>query len=173
MSIRITMQRDDWKPDELEKSAQEALERLVVYEVGYGGRFEIVEETKIKINTTLLGCRDQTTFEGTAEEMFWLYQMSLIACMINDELCKSEVAQKNLANRLHRFSEGNPFLVIHGAGIMAGAGTVRAMCISVLVENNVELVERFKKLSREDLYALLELKLFEGCTQSEILDLAA
>lgn len=171
--ITVQTKRDGYAFPAKTEDVRKALSSLLVYEIGYGGVIDVLEEDFIKIDTRVMGCQDETTFSGSKEDMKWLVKIAVVASMINGQVIKDPKSCDRIADRLHKFSQGNPFLVEHAAGIFLGAGTVRAVCIYFLIDNDETLIERFKKYRKEDLVALLELKLFDDCPLDELCTLVA
>lgn len=63
----------------------DALESLVVAEIGWGGSFTVFTATKLEIRTGVMHCKDRTVFEGPADEMELLVKAAYAAMILRQE----------------------------------------------------------------------------------------
>jgi hypothetical protein len=125
-------------PPRHNKSIQDALNSLVKYELGYGGRvaniFEVGENIQIKTVTQVLACIDTTWFEGSREEMLPL----VTACHL-----WSQVVQKGtpegLIDQLMKVTEGNPMLLTMTAPLLIGGSRVKGISLLAMGATEEEL----------------------------------
>lgn len=170
--IQVHLSRDGNLMDDRKRSEQEALSVLLNSELGFGGTVIELTDECIVTQTRVMGCVDVSKFTGTVEEMKNLVMVTVIAATLRESLLSDDNIGK-LSERINRFAQGSPFLLEHGSGILMGGGLVKAVCLAIICDKDLETVERFKRLSKDDLFALLCLKLFEGSSKEELLDLAA
>lgn len=105
------------------KNVGQALESLVIYELGYGGRITELSATRAVVKTTVMNCLDTTIFEGSEEDMAPLVHVSALAAKhhgFQDERSKQEALDAVMA-----FTKGNPLLIKLGGDLIIGQYTVR------------------------------------------------
>lgn len=170
--IQVHLERDGQVMDDRKRSEQDALSVLLNSELGFGGTVIEFTDERIVTKTRVMGCVDVSAFTGTVEEMKNLVLVTAIGATLRESLLSGDNIDK-LAARINQFAQGSPFLLEHGSGIMMGAGLVRAVCLAIICDKDLEAITRLKLLSKDDLFALLCLKLFEGSSKEELLDLAA
>ena len=173
--IRYTALRDNGggmsKMSEYEQSASQALESLVVYELGYGGRVSSLSLTKIVIETQILGVKDKTIFEGSENEMAFLVKVAALHASLMNKRGNRDMFIEKAASFLDELSEGvrgNTLLVTTLAPFILGS---HSATVALLLGASVTEEETLKSLipiSLKDLTAAVALHLETAMPLPEI-----
>jgi hypothetical protein len=133
-----------------------ALERLVVYELGYGGSPTRVEPTVVEVDTQVLGCQDRTVWEGSVEEMQPLVEICAWVAHTYTEEVHAALAN-SLAPKLMEVTHGNPFLVANISGLLIGKARLQTACLLWCDGPDLaeEAVTKSQLLRLEDLVAVV------------------
>lgn len=155
------------------RSIDAALNSLVEFELGYGGRVVSLDPTRIVVVTYIMNCRDTTTFEGSVDDMKLLVEVS-----VNMELIRAETQSPGnklfdtVTSNIMRVTNGNPLMVKLASGLLMGQPLTKLALACCFKTEDKAFVSRLLKLSIKDLCALLCLVRRDGASLEEALDLA-
>jgi hypothetical protein len=127
-------------------STGNALTSMVVYEFGYGGHVKELSENHIVVETRILGCVDQTIFEGQAEEMRMLVIAAAHHSMVLGEKGVTEALAKRAIENLESTPGnigGRPFFLANLVPQLMGSPVAK---IALLAAHGVDDKEDFRKL---------------------------
>lgn len=155
------------------RSVDNAFNSLVEYELGYGGRVTVLEARRVVVVTRILGCVDTTTFEGSAEDMALLNEVSL-----NTELVRAETMRPG--NPLHdvvvdnvmKVTKGVPLSVRLASPILMGQPLTKLSLVMCCKTEDDQTLARLVKLSIKDLCSLVSLVRLDGASLQDALALA-
>lgn len=128
---------------------EKAMEMLVVYELGYGGQIQEIQDDLVKVRTRVFGAIDNTTFIGSNKDMELLVKTALLSV----EVGKVKTTDAEISKVVDK-TDGNPFLIEHGAGMILGHGRARVTTLMLFEEVAEELHEKLLKLTLTDLVSL-------------------
>jgi len=115
-------------PPKGERTAEEALKSLIKAELNFGGLIKELSETRIVVETSIMGgaCIDTTYFEGEAEEMAPLVLIAATYARLSAEK-RNETIDKTWAKLEGLGSEvsGSPFFVTHLTPMLMGQSVMR------------------------------------------------
>lgn len=141
------------------RTIADAVERLVRFELGYGGNVVSVEEkdgiiTIITV-TRMMGCVDRTYFEGSAEDMRPLME----ACYFFAQACerKDPIVKEVTARLTEGPTGGMPFLVANLGPLLIGGALVKTSMLLACGITEEEDVARGRQIPTEDLVSTIEL----------------
>jgi hypothetical protein len=137
------------------RTVPNALEMLVIHEIGFGGKITFAEKDRVVIKTQVLGCQDTSTFEGTPEEMEVLLEAAALADFFNP--WRDKAVTDTLVNRILDVTQGNPLMIKLGAGMIEGQSTARKVLFGLLGDEQLIKECMDLKLSNDDLLALVSL----------------
>lgn len=166
------------------KSIADALESLVVYELGYGGNVIDLTETKVSILTNVMGCKDSTIFEGPKEEMQSLVEIALLGIYSSYQrlLLKEDRDEwedkrlEKMTERVIKVTKGSPLLINLASDMILGDFSMKACMISGLNNCRSLTVDEIKYLglsTAKDLFAIYSLVKAEGCSLDDALTLVS
>lgn len=151
---------DEYHYPERSETRLAALNKLVEFELGYGGSVVDLTKTKVVVQTRVLNCVDITTFEGSEDDMRPLVEVAGYYMMVSqgeaNEQIISAVVEK-LGTPPHQVGMFRPLYLQGMAPLMIGASRVKAACLmsmGVAVEADAEIG---LAIATKDLIALLEL----------------
>lgn len=135
--IRITFERTNGTykcPASVdERSIENAVESLLIYEIGYGGSVIDITPTKVVVRTYVMACVDVTQYEGAEKDMEPLVAIAIAAARLQKEPLSDSVI-----DQVMQFTGGKPLIVMLGAGLITGMSRVRQIMLEaagVPVEN--------------------------------------
>lgn len=142
------------------KSVSKALESLVVYELGYGGKItEIDYPTKIAVETRICSKIDGTVFEGPEEKMKPLFEAAYFFLKAtgehSDEIVNSAV--QALGDRLGELA-GVPFFLSLAGPMVMGEETSKVALMLGMGITAEEDIKKGVRLSTKDLVAVFEIR---------------
>lgn len=155
------------------RTVKDALELLVVHEVGFGGCITVIEPRKVQVKTTVLNCLDTMTFEGAEDEMELLVEAAALA--VETQPQKHAKLWDSCIDQVMTITKGNPLMVKLGSGQIIGATNARFLCWAMLLREPDQLpfFEKLSKLSVQDLLALVMLVRYDDVPLEDAMTLAA
>lgn len=149
---------------EYEQSAAEALESMVVYELGCGGFVTDLSPTKVVVETHVFGgTKDTTIFEGPEEEMEFIVRVAAHhAALMSDETSRNALIEKavDFLGTLPKEIGGVPLYIAAMAPLFMGGSSASAALLFAVGITDLEVVKALKALapiSLKDLVAAVEL----------------
>lgn len=140
-----------------DQTISDAMESLVIYELGYGGQICEITPTKIVLFTRCLAAQDTVTLEGPADEMRPLIEF----CGIYAQICGIEEINQAVTdhalNRTMEMSGGRPLIVTTLGPMLMGQSRVKLTCLAWI---NIEDETLIKRAAKMELKQLLEICLF-------------
>lgn len=173
--VKIAFSRDGVCQNETEHSPFEAMRYLVRAEFGFSGLVIELEETKVSVETVILGnMTDLSVFTGTKEAMALVFKAACIYMrLIGPTIKAGKPFSAREVKYIAAVTEGVPRLIEMGAGIFAGAGRAKLTFLAMLDLKSEEEIDRFVKLRSCDLESLNELKYQDNLSHEEILEIAS
>ena len=103
-----------------EVTFEQAIEKLVKWELKFGGLLSKCSDKKVNVTTRVLGCVDDTEFEGTEEEIKTLLEI----CTVWEDAA-DRVNRDKLTDELLNLAHGNALLATSLAPILLGNYTAQ------------------------------------------------
>ena len=147
---------EDHPPIVRKQSVNDALESLVIYELGYGGKIIKIEHTKLVIFTQVLGAQDTVTFEGPEDEMLPLLKFCAVYAQVSDHDEINKAVINNALNRLGPLS-GKPLFVTGALPMFVGQSRIKLACLGWI---NIEDETTIKRAARMNTKDLLQIVMF-------------
>ena len=138
-------------PVKATRTISDALQLLVEFELGYGGRVADVGPAFIETHTEVLGCKDRLTFKGSEKDM----EPLLAVCAASHGLFREAILNDKVGDALIKVTKGKPLLLCNYGPILVGTGVMKGVMSQLL---NLSDVEKIKKLKLGDMcaaYAML------------------
>lgn len=143
--------------DKRELTAGAALEKLVKFELGYGGQVVSADANTITVQTRVFNCLDTSRFSGSAEEMRPLVEMVYW-------FQKTAGHKDTLVDAVIEKLEDTPgkkgmrrFYLRNVAPLMLGTSRVMTACLLALGVEDQADIARAARMRIEDLLSLLHL----------------
>ena len=153
----------------LQRTPGKALKALISCEFGFGGIELSRADTSLTVRTRVMGCVDDTTIEGSVDEIVLFHKASDVCNAVR-----------------HLRDSGEPIASIEKAikevpwsfaetarSIMGNANTAKVIGVLLLEIEDVDLLREVLKLSSDEVLTLLELKVDEKASEEEMLGLVA
>lgn len=173
LKVTIAFDRDGKHCSTTEHSPYEALRYIVGSEFGFSGMLTELKETKVTVETMVMGCRDLSVFTGTKEAMALVYKASCIyAKIVSEALKKGSFFSTYEVQLIQKLTSGNPFLIDVGAGIFAGASREKIVNLAML-NIKPEEFEQFAKYRLGDIQTLVEFKYNDNLCDETIREIAS
>lgn len=180
MTIKLTNYRNNggfrFEPVERHATIESALETLVVYELGFGGRVIDVRPDYLRVETRVFDTVDHTNFEGKSNDMLLLLEaarnMTQVAAV---QFVPGSEPHKRLMNTIQKFTHGNPLLLSLGGGIIAGGTRIKSSLLAMIPQlhnNSPMLINKLANLSAKDLVALVAMIRINGWKFEDCVELA-
>lgn len=148
----------------LEKEWSKVITHLMINEICFGGKVTHLGANKVVVETSVMGCIDTITIEGTVEELAAVTEMA--KCL--EELDAAGPDQDTPILSRKELSEDMPPEVVNVAyNLVAGLGRSKKVAIMMLGFVDTPTLDLLCGATRNDLLALLELKL-SGVTNDEL-----
>jgi hypothetical protein len=173
--------RRNWEcfpTEKCQKPIGDALETLVIYELGYGGRITKFTKESITVVTNIMSCEDTTEFKGSLESMKPLTDFIQYYALA----LKNENFQ-NHADEVLAMTKGIPLLVKMSSGLIVGQSRIKRAIILALLgecfgscekeEHIIEVCERLAQLYIKDLLCMYDMIAVENQDFAEVLELAS
>ena len=164
-----------FKPTVYEITVKRALNKFLLFEVGYGGLITELEPTKVSILTTIMDTKDVMTLSGTEEEMLPIVEAAACA-VVSHPFGKHAPApfQDAVLQDIMAKTKGLPLLLKMGSGILMGTPYVKAAMVLMLVgeTGDEEIVKRLVKMNKDDLFTLVDLVKVDKMSLEDVLELA-
>jgi hypothetical protein len=156
----------------VEVSPIRALESLVIYEFGHGGRITDISPTRLEVSTSIGSYDDTTIFHGTAEEMLLLIDVAagyLLASMDGRTL---ESTINQLIDRAPEGIRGHPLFVTRcGPSILGSTRAhVALLAFCQVVDDNQ--ITMSLNLPLRDLFTIVQFVIEGECSFTEGLALS-
>ncbi len=159
------------------RTMDDAFERFVIYELGYGGRITDLDffeddqgggSATVKVETRVLGCVDTMTLVGPLNEMKLILQ---VAALASEHHGFSEGSMDRTINAIMEFTGGSPLLMHMGGDMIAGQHTIRNICVALM--GGTAHADRLNKLKLKDMLAALLLVHHDECSLEQAIELAS
>ncbi|OGN04402.1 MAG: hypothetical protein A3B99_04950 [Candidatus Yanofskybacteria bacterium RIFCSPHIGHO2_02_FULL_44_12b] len=137
-----------------------ALESMVVYELGYGGSVTDLSETKVVVETVVLGCKDATIFEGSREEMELIVRVAAChAVIMGDETSRGAIIERvaDFLGTLPSDVGGSPLYISLMAPFLIGGPSTSAALLLGLGITDPVVINTLMPISLKDLMAAVQL----------------
>lgn len=175
--ITITQQRirgdePPFSPDTYDTTISDALERFLLFEIGYGGRITGLSNTSVTVTTFVMSCKDTMILSGTEDEMRLLVEAACHSMMVDpigDET--PEEYKDKVMSLAVKVTNGNPLMLKLGGGLILGGFSLKAILISMIGVASQEYVQELMKYQNKDLFVCMELVRIDGVPIEEALDL--
>lgn len=140
-----------------------ALDILTNCELAFGGHIVSIEPTRVETRTVVMGCVDQSIFEGTEEEMRLLVEMATATQEVRQLRNQpSRPADDGTKGDIHRLANA----------LAANTGATKVAAISLLGElSGLEGLGRVSALGLDDITSVLGLIADGEATREEALSL--
>lgn len=160
-------------PTTRDQTINQALESLIIYELGYGGYQSVIEPTRIVVITRIMNCVDQTTFTGTAEEMSLLVEACVLHAQTNvlNGVNVPESLKDHAIDQVMVFTKGVPLLIKLGSGMITGRLNIKLILTLMTLCEDETLIKHFMQLDRDTQLAIVCLIRLDGATMEEALSL--
>lgn len=177
--ITITQVRykdsEQFGPDSHVEKIDDALVRLVKFELGYGGQVINIDfeasKSLVTVETFVMNCRDVTEFQGSSSDMAPLVHIASAHARLMATKYKSKMLEEVVAHVME-VTGGNPLLIKLGAGIIQGEVTLRYL-MAALAGFDEDTTDRLSKMRVEDIAAVVTLVHQGDCDITTALQLAA
>lgn len=157
--------------DKCEQSAKDALNSMVVFELGYGGFVTDLSPTKVVVETHILSTKDTTIFEGSKKEMELIVKVAAHhVAIMSDETSRNTLVKKSVdfLGNLPKEIGGVPlYIAMMSPFLMGGPSTAVALLFAVGI-TDPEVVKTLAPISLKNLMAAVELHLETGAPLPEI-----
>lgn len=130
---------------------ENALETLLKFELGFGGKVTAASKTSLEVTTPVLAKIDRTVFLGTEEEMDPLLQV--IGTYFGVQKQVGDQVTDTIGSHLVKITKGNPFLITNLFPIERGTSLTK-MALVCLLTNDEEEALSFKGKDLEELILL-------------------
>lgn len=143
--------------------SSKAFDILANCELAFGGKIEVVFPTRVETKTVVLGAVDHSIFEGSVEDMCYLF-----------ELAQATRTARELLKHPERKPDDGSLQDIHRmmGALKSGTGATKIAAISILgVENEEEMCDKLTELPLEDIVAVIGLLADGEATREEALSL--
>jgi len=152
-------------PPKHEKSIDEALVSIIVFELAYGGYPISIEPNHIVVQTQVMGCIDEVHVTGEENELQPLH----LALSFWKEACTS-VDTETLSYQLVEMTKGPPLEIAMMATLLLGQNRVKACILLASGANDEQLKDAMdlEKLNPEDALALVRLSQETGKRVTEL-----
>jgi hypothetical protein len=137
-----------------QQSVSDALESLVIYELGYGGKIMKIERDKLVLFTQVLSTQDTVTFEGTEDEMLPLLQFCAVYSQVSGHDEINEAVIDNTLNRLGPLS-GKPLFITGALPMFVGQSRIKLACLGWINIEDQDTVKRAARMSTKDLLQIV------------------
>lgn len=159
------------KPEQ--RTVAHAVESLLIYELGYGGRVIEWSPVKLVIQTTILGSVDTVTFEGSEEDMTLLVEAAYLATEYNPmKRGALKEYQDAAVDHIMRVTGGKPLYVTMACGILLGEPAVKATVIDMIRCEDEAVIVQLMKFSSKELLPVMLLVRQDGVSVADALALA-
>lgn len=150
------------------RAQADAIESLLMYEIGYGGRITKIEPTEVHVRTHIMSCVDDTVYSGSEEEMEPLVHIAVLAAKYH--AMDVESSREEAMNKVMEVTKGNPLLIKLGGDILIGGFSVRNVIAAMCgFENNLN---KAQGIATKDLLCAGLMAYNKECTLDEALELA-
>ena len=150
------------------KTLDQALESLLIYEIGYGGQVVELEPTKVVTKTHVLSCVDFTEFVGSVEEMQPL--VATAALCVKHDVRRNNASFDAAAEAVMNVTQGNPLLIHLGGDYILGQYSLQNILAAVL--GFEPQLNDLSMLSKKDALAAMILAYEGSCSIDEAIQLA-
>lgn len=156
-----------------QRTISRALELMLIYEFGYGGRLIELTPTKVVVRITIMACVDVSAFEGSEEDMKLLTEAAYLATEYHPLKPKAPEAYKDAAmDVVMRVTKGNPLLINMSYGILLGTPAVKAALIDMIRSEDEAIIKELLELSPKELLPIMMLVRQDGVSVTDALELA-
>lgn len=150
-----------------------ALELMLIYEFGYGGRLVELTPTKVVIQTTIMACVDTQTITGSEEEMKLVVEAACLAHEYHPMRKGLPSEYRDAAmGVVMRETNGNPLLLSLGHGLLLGKPAVQAALLHMIAPTDEATVTELLKFSTKELLPIMTLIRIDGVSIEDALELA-
>jgi hypothetical protein len=153
-----------------EKSPDEALRSLVIYELGFGGQVVDLTRTdggdRVVVRTHVMAADDTVTFTGPSDEMNMVTSTAAYWLMFQEQRTPLVEA---LSDRIMAVTKGEALLVGTVGVMMVGASFARLAVLAAYGVEDLEVAKRLCGLSMEDMLAALAMSKKDNTSPAEIL----
>lgn len=166
--IQVTNERNGQLLCKPTRTVKEALQQLIVSELGFGGRITQMEEDKICVDTYILNCRDVTTFEGSQEDMSLLFEAGVTSIQISQ--CKNPALFDQQVDKVMEITKGNPLLIKLASPMIFGASNIKLLLVNMLLqEENDDIAKKLLSAKNDDLFEAVWMVRRENMTLTDVL----
>jgi hypothetical protein len=150
------------------RTLSDALEYILVYELGYGGQIVSLKETEVTTVTSVMNCIDTTVFKWAKEEHKVV--MDVIATYVAIKKASEEKPiYDKLIDQVMAFTGGNPLKIKMAAGVIMGQPAVKATLLHLI--GSEEHLDHLKKLKSKDLFAVFDLVYLQKQKIDDVIEL--
>lgn len=150
------------------RKLSQALEQLLVYELGCGGQIINLKENEVTIMTRVMNCIDITTFEWDNNENAVVYDVISTSVAVK-KLSESKPIQDVLIDKVMEITRGIPLRIKLMADVIMSDAPVRATLLQ-LIGSEAHTGE-LKKLKNADLFAIFDLVYLQKQNIDEVMEL--
>lgn len=156
-----------------QRTVPKALESLLVYELGYGGRVAEWSPTKLVVETSIMACVDTVTFEGSEQDMALLVEAAYLAAECHPMRASSPKEYQDAAvNHIMSVTGGNPLLIKMSHGMLMGKPAVKTAIICMIGSDDEAVIKQLLEFSATELLPIMLLVRQDGVSVSDALALA-
>lgn len=152
------------------KTLSNALEQILVYEFGYGGVITNMTENKLCVQTRVMNCIDNTVFEWNNSDSKVMHEVIATYAGALDAFQNEDIKNKVLG-QIMEFTGGKPLTISMVAGMITGAGPVRATILTLIAGNDESSLSKLKSMKNKDLFTVFELVYLEKQKLDEVIGL--
>jgi len=137
-----------------QQSITDAMQSLVIYELGYGGHIREITPTKLVVFTQVLAAQDTVTFEGPKDEMLPLLKFCAVYAKICQHQQITDVVIDHAMNLLGDLS-GKPLFVTGAMPMFIGQDRIKLACLAWINIEDEVVIKRAACMSTKNLLQIV------------------